>query len=367
MPRTSASSYSADLSYAVQGHQVLLSDFNTYSPSSYLGVVQHTGWGSTWAALQPVGSNYSTLNTTIGKLADCANNTTSAYNVYGGTATSIAVTTQTPACSGSDLATGIQQAINMFNSAAYTSTVPAGTAKAIIISSDGESNASSNGQHPSPTYTDAQLNTLAQTTAAAAWANRAFPSYVVFYYHGSDTAQIRPYCNLWSKGRGPSRSGNECSQRADSARYPLQGDMVVIRGGAVSRRGCPSVTQLGLHHCLAAASGRETPGNHAKRDAGDDRSRLVRRHGGRSRSTARDLGKTARFPPPEGRTLPLLPQKTPLLRQKQAAAAVPRPAVERLQPARRPPLRSGPRGCSRPVSAKDFGAVPFGTQLFSPL
>ena len=145
-----SSSYSADLSYAITGHQVLLADFNQYSPSSNFGVVQHTGWGSTWAALQPVGSNYSTLNTTIGNLADCSNNTTSAYNVYGGTATSIAVTTQTPACSGSDLATGIQQAINMFNSAAYTSTAPAGTAKAIIISSDGESNASSNGQHPSP-------------------------------------------------------------------------------------------------------------------------------------------------------------------------------------------------------------------------
>ncbi len=181
-----SSSYSADLPYAVQAHQILLSDFNSSSPSSYLGVVQHTGWGSTWAALQQVGSNFSTLNTAIGKLADCSNNTTSAYNVYGGTATSIAVTTQTPNCSGSDLATGIQQAINMFNSAAYTSVAPAGTSKAILICSDGESNASANGQHPSSRYTDAQLNTLAQTTAAAAWA-QGISVYVVFYYHGSDT------------------------------------------------------------------------------------------------------------------------------------------------------------------------------------
>jgi Flp pilus assembly protein TadG len=179
-------SYSADLSYATSGHLALLSDFNQYSPSSYYGVVQHTGWGSTWAALQPTGSNYSSLCNTVGNLADCDNATTGAYNVYGGTTASTAVTTQTPSCSGSDLATGIQQAINMFNSPAYTSVAPAGTAKAIILSSDGESNASSSGQHPSPAYTDDQLNTLAQTTAAAAWA-QGISVYVVFYYHGSDT------------------------------------------------------------------------------------------------------------------------------------------------------------------------------------
>ena len=181
-----SSSYSADLAYATSGHLALLSDFTQYSPGSYYGVVQHAGWGSTWAALQASGSNYATLYNTIGNMADCSNATTGAYNVYGGTTTSIAVTTQIPSCSGSDLATGIQQAINMFNSSAYTSVAPSGTAKAIILSSDGESNASPNGQHPSPTYTDAQLNTLAQTTAAAAWA-QGISVYVVFYYHGSDT------------------------------------------------------------------------------------------------------------------------------------------------------------------------------------
>jgi hypothetical protein len=84
------------------------------------------------------------------------------------------------------LATGLQQAINMFNSPAYTSLAPPGTARAIVISSDGESNADNNGQHPSSQYTDAQLNTLAQTTAAAAWA-QGISVYVVFYYHGSDS------------------------------------------------------------------------------------------------------------------------------------------------------------------------------------
>ncbi len=194
-------SYSADFSYAVTGHKTLLSDINSTSPSSYLGVVQHTGWGSTWASLQPVGSNFSSLNTTIGKMADCSASTTSAYNVYGGTATSTAVTTLIPSCSGSDLATGLQQAINMFNSAAYTSAVPAGPGKAIILSSDGESNATSNGQHPSPTWTDDELNTLAQTTAATAL-SQGISIYVVFYYHGSDTDADTTLLESLVKGNG---------------------------------------------------------------------------------------------------------------------------------------------------------------------
>jgi Flp pilus assembly protein TadG len=220
-----SSSYSADLSYAVQGHQVLLADFNQYSPSSSFGVVQHTGWGSTWAALQTVGSNFSTLNTTIGQMADCSNNTTSAYNVYGGTATSIAVTTHTPACSGSDLATGIQQAINMFNSAAYTSTAPAGTAKAIILSSDGESNASSNGQHPSSKYTDAQLNTLAQTTAAAAWA-QGISVYVVFYYHGSDGGADTALLQSLVQGQGTFQMVTNASQVPTALDSLFQGSAI---------------------------------------------------------------------------------------------------------------------------------------------
>ena len=38
------------------GQQTILSDFNTYSPGSDVGVVQFTGWGSTWVAMQQVGS-----------------------------------------------------------------------------------------------------------------------------------------------------------------------------------------------------------------------------------------------------------------------------------------------------------------------
>ncbi len=196
-----SSSYSADLSYATSGHLALLGDFKSYSPTSYYGAVQHTGWGSTWAALQASGSNYSSLYSTVSGMADCSNSTTSAYNVYGGTTTSINVTTQTPSCSGSDLATGIQQAINMFQSTAYTSVAPSGTAKAIILSSDGESNASAYGQHPSSKYTDTQLNTLAQNTADAAWSD-GISVYVVFYYHGSDTGADTSLLQSLVEGNG---------------------------------------------------------------------------------------------------------------------------------------------------------------------
>ncbi len=180
-----SASYATDLSNAVAGTQDALASFKQYAPWSNFGVAQHGGWGSTWASLQQVGANFSSLNTTIGKLRDCQSVSGNTYNVYGGTNTSIAVTTTTPACCGSDLATGLQQAINMFTSAAYTSTAPPGTRKAIIVSSDGMSNQNSNGQHGS--MNDTQLNNLAAQTAATAWNTYGISVFVLLYYHGSDT------------------------------------------------------------------------------------------------------------------------------------------------------------------------------------
>jgi len=179
-------SMAANISDAVTAHKVLLADFNQYSPTSDFGVVEHSGWPSTWASLQPVGPNFSTLNTTVGNIQDCSNSTTSAYNVYGGTVSSIAPTTQTMRCSSTDLSTGIQQALNMLTDPAYTSTIPLETSRAILISSDGQSVADPHGKHPSPTYNDAQLDRLAQAAATAAWA-QGISVFVVFYYHGSAT------------------------------------------------------------------------------------------------------------------------------------------------------------------------------------
>ncbi|MGO9469410.1 MAG: TadG family pilus assembly protein [Isosphaeraceae bacterium] len=203
-------SYNTDLSNAVAGTQDALASFQQYAPWSNFGVAQHGGWGSTWASLQPVGANFSSLNTTIGKLVDCANSTLkNTYNVYGGTNTSIAVTTLTPDCCGSDLATGLQQAINMFTSAAYTSSAPPGTRKAIIVSSDGMSNANANGQHGGDT--DTQLNTLATQTAATAWNSYGISVFVLLYYHGSDTEDDVTVLRSLVQGEGTYTQVNDAS------------------------------------------------------------------------------------------------------------------------------------------------------------
>ena len=69
----------------------------------------------------------------------------------------------------------------MFNSSAYTSSAGTSATKAIVVSSDGASNSDSNGQHPA--YSDTQLDTLAQSTADAAWA-QGISVYVLYYNHG---------------------------------------------------------------------------------------------------------------------------------------------------------------------------------------
>ena len=151
--------------------------------------------------MQPVGVNYANLKTTVGNLQDCTSSGT-LDNVYGGTTTSIAQTTLTPSCrSGTDIATGLQQALNMFTNPAYTSTIPPYTSRAIILSSDGESNATAYGQHPTPTFTDAQLDTLAQTTASAAWA-QGISVYVILYYHGTDTTNDITLLQSLVRGQG---------------------------------------------------------------------------------------------------------------------------------------------------------------------
>ena len=70
-----------------------------------------------------------------------------------------------------------------------------------MLSSDGKSNASANGQHPSSKYTDDQLNTLAKTTADAAW-SQGISVYVVFYNHGSDTSDDATLLQSLVKGNG---------------------------------------------------------------------------------------------------------------------------------------------------------------------
>ena len=95
----------------------------------------------------------------------------------------------------------------MFNSTAYTSVAPAGTAKAIILSSDGESSVTPTASVTSRRVHGRQFEYLAPNSPAAAWA-QGISVYVVFYYHGSDSDAERRYCSPLSKGRDLHRSSN---------------------------------------------------------------------------------------------------------------------------------------------------------------
>jgi Flp pilus assembly protein TadG len=158
------SSFQDDLSTAVSGIQNVLTAMNTYSPQSYLGVTTFNGKSYTNAAMQQVGTNYSTLQADIAAIQDCA---------FGG-----------PACSGSDLAAGMAGGIALFSSSGYSP--PSGTRKAIIFVSDGAANVTS--QCVNSMLNDTQDNALAASEAAAAYSSKGISVFSLLYYHGSDNS-----------------------------------------------------------------------------------------------------------------------------------------------------------------------------------
>jgi hypothetical protein len=157
-----SSSFSGDLSTGVSGIQDILTEMNQLTPTSWLGVVSFDGVAYTNAALQPVGTNYSILQSDIAAIQDCA---------VGG-----------PPCSGSDLAEGMAAGIALFSQSNYSPTL--GTRKAIIFVSDGAANVTS--QCVNSKLSDTQDNTLAATEASNAWTNSGISVFSLLYYHGSD-------------------------------------------------------------------------------------------------------------------------------------------------------------------------------------
>jgi Flp pilus assembly protein TadG len=159
-----SSSFQEDIAEAVTGIQDILTYMNTYTPSSYLGVVTFDGVSYINAAMQQVGANYSTLQSDIAAIVDCAD---------GG-----------PACSGSDLAAGMAGGIALFSSSGYSP--PSGTRQALLFVSDGAANVTS--QCLNSKLSDTQDNTLAATEAAAAYSSKGISVYSLLYYHGSDSS-----------------------------------------------------------------------------------------------------------------------------------------------------------------------------------
>jgi hypothetical protein len=173
-----SSSFADDLAQATAGMQTILNDLNTYSPTSNLGVVTFDGVAYTNATLQPVGANYTALQTAIGNIVDCS---------VGG-----------PPCSGSDLAAGMAQAVSLFSASNYSP--PVGTRKAVIFISDGAANIESTCLNK--TLSDAQDNTLAATEANNAWTNSGISVYSLLYYHGSDDSTDDNAMKALARGQG---------------------------------------------------------------------------------------------------------------------------------------------------------------------
>lgn len=171
-------SFSAELADAKVGDQALLDKlYASGTGRSNFGIVVHTGWGKTLRGLNPIQTDYANLSSTISSIG-------------------LAGTSGMPVASGTDIAAGLQQAINVFDQHDYSKKPSA--VRAIVLVSDGEPNVSSSGSHP--TLTNAQLLTLAQQTADAAWAKKIHV-YVVYFNRDGDQAAAAKVATL-KRGSG---------------------------------------------------------------------------------------------------------------------------------------------------------------------
>src|SRR5262249_48213254 len=134
-------SYTNELSYAVLGDKYALDALYKYSPWSHVGLVQFTGWGSTLSPLKLLRTNYTALSNAINSMR-ITNISWPSGTPWpnGGSGTTVG---SMPPSSGTDLATGLSQALLLFNAGTYNP--PPGTRRAIVISTDGLSSPSSNG------------------------------------------------------------------------------------------------------------------------------------------------------------------------------------------------------------------------------
>jgi hypothetical protein len=173
------SSFSDELSDAKVADKGLVDSLYAGGTSmSMLGLVVHTGWGKTLAPLQKVKNNYTFLGTTITNLNHCG-------------------TTNMPKCSGTDIASGLIEALKVFDDASYKA-LNSPNDKVIVLVSDGEPNADSGGSHPS--MTDAELLTLAQQQADVAWGKKIHV-YVAFFNRANDQSAATKLASL-KRGNG---------------------------------------------------------------------------------------------------------------------------------------------------------------------
>lgn len=148
-------SFAQEIDDAKLGNHAILDHINANGGEPYVGLVAFTGWGKTISEMKQVSASYNALKSAVNSLD------------LGGRP-------GMPPASGTDISTGIAQAVTVFANRAASSTRP----KAMIIISDGEPSQNSKGQNPKRNASE--LLTLAQQKADAAWAEEIH-IFVVFY------------------------------------------------------------------------------------------------------------------------------------------------------------------------------------------
>jgi hypothetical protein len=157
------SSFTAELPDAKIGDQALLDALYAGGTGwCRMGIAVHTGWGKTLAPLTLVNTDYSYLTNIV-------------------TSIQIAGSSGMPVASGTDIASGFDEAIAAYTAPGY---VPPAGGKTVVLVSDGQPSSSSAGKHP--TLNDTDLLALAQARADTLWANNV-NIYVVFMDATNDT------------------------------------------------------------------------------------------------------------------------------------------------------------------------------------
>lgn len=145
---------------------------------SAIGFAVHTGWGKTLSPLRNIQSEYSTISSIINSVKLCGNS-------------------GMPICSGTDIAAGLEEGIEIFSDPDYLSGI-AGATRAIVLVSDGEPTASSSGSHP--TLNAGQILELAKQRADEAWA-KGIHVYIVFFNRENSASAAAKVSQL-PRGKG---------------------------------------------------------------------------------------------------------------------------------------------------------------------
>lgn len=165
-------SFEDHISKAKKGDKALLESMNVNGSKSYFGTVVFAGTAKTVSSIKKVTSNYDSLVTDLNKIS------------VGGSG-------MPSTLSGTDIAAGIEKALDMFNSHSNT-----GNSRSIIIVSDGEPSASLLGAHP--WHSSNGLLQLAQSEADEAW-SKGIHVFVVFWNESKNKTAAN---NLKSLKRG---------------------------------------------------------------------------------------------------------------------------------------------------------------------